>query len=237
MLESILLVYLFLANPNLNEAIALARTDNHEQSELILQNIQPNPQNEDTYNFFRFLNNFRMNNKTKAEIYASRINDPMLPVRYQVLTALMREDLKQWKEDDIGDIARDMAHVKDRLTNNDSGRTTKKIQDEIVKKLDKMIKDLEEPPPDKNQGSSAQQKQNPTPSQPLPDSALPQDGGTGKVDVVKLKKVTEQWGSLPPRERQQVLQELTQGMSARHREAIENYFRNLAEAQNKKRKN
>jgi len=34
---------------------------------------------------------------------------------------------------------------------------------------------------------------------------------------------------MPARERIQALQELTQGMSARHREAIENYFRNLAD--------
>jgi hypothetical protein len=32
---------------------------------------------------------------------------------------------------------------------------------------------------------------------------------------------------LPPREQQRALQELTNGMSARHREAIENYFRAL----------
>jgi hypothetical protein len=32
---------------------------------------------------------------------------------------------------------------------------------------------------------------------------------------------------MPPREQQRALQELTQGMSPRHREAIENYFQNL----------
>jgi hypothetical protein len=35
------------------------------------------------------------------------------------------------------------------------------------------------------------------------------------------------WGRLPPREQQRALQELTNGMSARHREAIENYFKAL----------
>lgn len=46
-----------------------------------------------------------------------------------------------------------------------------------------------------------------------------------------MRKVVEQWGRLPPREQARALQELTQGMSPRHREAIENYFRNLATAQ------
>jgi len=35
------------------------------------------------------------------------------------------------------------------------------------------------------------------------------------------------------RDREQALQELTRGMSARHREAIENYFRNLAQVPRK----
>ncbi|MBI3411716.1 MAG: hypothetical protein HY040_25580 [Planctomycetes bacterium] len=51
---------------------------------------------------------------------------------------------------------------------------------------------------------------------------------------MKIKKLVDQWGRMPPRERQQALQELTQGMSARHREAIENYFRNLAQAGTKR---
>lgn len=38
----------------------------------------------------------------------------------------------------------------------------------------------------------------------------------------------QEWGRLPPREQARALQELTAGLSPRHREAIENYFRNLA---------
>jgi hypothetical protein len=43
-----------------------------------------------------------------------------------------------------------------------------------------------------------------------------------------MSKLVQDWGRLPPREQQQALQQLTQGLSPRHREAIENYFRNLA---------
>ena len=58
-------------------------------------------------------------------------------------------------------------------------------------------------------------------------------GGPGLVDQKRLKTLVENWGSLPPREQARALQELTQGMSPRHREAIENYLRNLATAQRK----
>jgi hypothetical protein len=46
-----------------------------------------------------------------------------------------------------------------------------------------------------------------------------------------MKKLLDQWGKLPPREQARALQELTRGMSPKHREAIENYFRNIASAQ------
>jgi hypothetical protein len=54
--------------------------------------------------------------------------------------------------------------------------------------------------------------------------------GTGRVDPANMKKLVAEWGRMPPRDQARALQELTQGMSARHRQAIENYFRNLAMA-------
>jgi len=43
----------------------------------------------------------------------------------------------------------------------------------------------------------------------------------------------QEWGRLPAREQQEALQQLTQGLSPRHRETIENYFRNIAAARQK----
>ena len=64
----------------------------------------------------------------------------------------------------------------------------------------------------------------------MQDSQIANNGGTGQVDTAKLRKLVAEWGRLPPREQARALQELTQGMSPRHREAIENHFRNLAQA-------
>lgn len=68
----------------------------------------------------------------------------------------------------------------------------------------------------------------------MPDSNIANNGGRGTVDQAKMKKLAGQWGQLPPREQARALQELTRGMSQRHREAIENYFRNLAQVQTKR---
>ena len=64
-----------------------------------------------------------------------------------------------------------------------------------------------------------------------PAPAPEQQASSGRVDPQKMQKLLQQWGQLPPREQARALQELTRGMSPRHREAIENYFRNIAGAQ------
>jgi hypothetical protein len=66
------------------------------------------------------------------------------------------------------------------------------------------------------------------PTAPLQQPAGANNGGEGKVDPVKLKKAVEQWGILPPAERQQLLQQLTDGLSPADAAIIEAYFRNLA---------
>ena len=64
----------------------------------------------------------------------------------------------------------------------------------------------------------------------MPDSTLPPGGGTGRVDPVQFRKLLDGWGRMQARDQARAIQELTRGMSPRHREAIENYFRNLAQA-------
>ena len=68
----------------------------------------------------------------------------------------------------------------------------------------------------------------------MPDSNIANNGGAGQVDTAKLKKLVSEWGRLPPREQARAMAELTQGMSPRHREAIENYFRNVAQPNNRR---
>jgi predicted Fe-S protein YdhL (DUF1289 family) len=60
---------------------------------------------------------------------------------------------------------------------------------------------------------------------------LPNNGGTGRTDAVKLRKLEEGWGKMTEQERREALQQLeslTRGLSPAHQEAYRNYFRNLA---------
>jgi hypothetical protein len=63
----------------------------------------------------------------------------------------------------------------------------------------------------------------------MQDSQIATNSGPGHVSQKKFRDLQERWGNLPERERQRALQDLTAGLSSTHREAIENYFRKIAQ--------
>jgi hypothetical protein len=154
-----------------------------------------------------------------------------------------------WKTKDLGAIARKMENIERRLDLARGGPQTQKLQKEVIARLDELIKELENKAkqqqqqqgggggqggqkpqgcPEGGQPGSQPGSQNGPPTQPMQDSNIATNGGDGRVDPAKLRKLVDGWGRMGPREQARALQELTQGMSPRHREAIENYFRNLA---------
>jgi len=63
------------------------------------------------------------------------------------------------------------------------------------------------------------------------DSNIANNTDDGKAMDKKLKKIAEGWVRLPPKEQNRVIADLTRGLSAKNRIAIENYFRNIARTQ------
>ncbi len=232
----LLLVYFVLGSSlDVNRGIEISRSGDYEKSEKILENINVKSlQNRDTYTFYRFYNHFMMNHKKQAQKYLGQLEsgfDLNLPERYKVLTSLMKSEIELWAdEEDLSDVARDMRHIGDRLQTSNAGKKTQKIQQDVITKLDKMIKEKEDQLNQKNQANSqdsGNQNQKALPK-PLDESQIAKEGGKGIVNQPRIKNLAGRWGSLPPRDRQSALQEITQGLSARHREAVENYFKNLA---------
>ncbi len=178
------------------------------------------------------------------------------PERYKTVAALMLIDMHTWKDKDLGDIARKMDNIERRLEIARGGPETRRQQREVLNRLDEIIKKLENQDKNKKKkpgdgppkpgdgppgngddecpdGSKPGNKPGPpkgvNPSQtPAQDVGDPGGNSTGQVDPKAFKKLVADWGRLPPREQQRALQELTNGMLPRHREAIENYFRALS---------
>jgi hypothetical protein len=152
-----------------------------------------------------------------------------LPHRYVTLARLMEADIKPLKVDSLDEIARLMEDVRRRLALARAGKTVRDEEEQIVAKLEKMIEELE-----KQRQQQQQQKQqaaNPRgqrPNNPLDDSRAAELKAPGEVDPKNLGK-KDGWGNLPPKERQEVLQQIGRELPAHFRETIEEYFKRLAQ--------
>ena len=232
----------FRANLGLAFARALSQRRIHEEALAVLKKFRPEQVVDPVaYLFHRSVAEHALLNKAGATQSITRLLDDAIgsPERYKTVSALMLLDMQTWKDKDLGAIARKMENIERRLDLARGGPHTQKLQKEVLARLDELIKQLENKanqsgsggngggcPESGAPGSGPPSGNNPT--SPATDSGIATAGGTGRVDPVKMRKLSEEWGRMPPREQARALQELTQGLSARHRLAIENYFRNLA---------
>jgi len=64
----------------------------------------------------------------------------------------------------------------------------------------------------------------------MQDSNIAILAGQGLIGNRKLTKLAESWGKLPEKERAKAMRELTRDLPPAHRELIERYFKQIAEA-------
>jgi len=148
------------------------------------------------------------------------------PKRYISLAGLMQGDLQALKDDSLDHISRRMEDVERRLDLAQAGAKVRQIEDSIVESLDKMIEELEQ-----QQQQQQQQQQssggNQRSTQPAPDSRILGGSGPGQVDPKDVAQGGA-WGQLPPKKRQEALQQIGKEFPAHYREVVEQYFRKLA---------
>ncbi|NUQ61037.1 MAG: hypothetical protein HUU20_01015 [Pirellulales bacterium] len=148
------------------------------------------------------------------------------PKRYAAVAKLMKEDLKDLEEDTLDHIARRMEDIERRLELGRAGPKVRKVEDGVIESLDKLIKKLEEQQQQQQQQASSG-RGSMQPSSPAPDSQIM--GGKGKGEVTKRDVGHESgWGDLPPKQREEAMQQIGRDFPAHYRDAIEQYFRRLA---------
>jgi hypothetical protein len=155
------------------------------------------------------------------------------PERYKMVAALMHFDMQSWRDKDLGHVARLMDNIERRLDLYRGGPKTQEIQKKVVLRLDEMIEELEKQQCNcsGNCKGGKPNGKNVRSSSPATEDYLGGVGGPGKVDEKKFKELAEVWGKLPDKERAKAMLDLTRDMPARHRELIENYFKNLARSE------
>jgi len=145
------------------------------------------------------------------------------PRRYAAVARLMRADLKDLEPDSLDHIARRMDDVRRRLDLGHAGPKVRKIEDGVIESLDKLIEKLES----QRQQAAAAGSGNLQPARPAEESRPM--GGKGRGEVTKRKIGTKSgWGDLPPKQREEALQQIGREFPSHYRDAIEQYFRKLA---------
>lgn len=162
-----------------------------------------------------------------ARLLLERENE--IPTRYAQLARLIEADIAPLEADSLDEVARLMFDVHRRL---DLGRAGQRVRDEeqdIVDKLDKLIEQIEQQQQQQQQAQQSSEGQVPQGGQlqPMEDSQAAGGSGPGNVDN-KETGDRAGWGNLPPAQRQEALQRLTEELPSHYREVIEGYFRQLA---------
>jgi tetratricopeptide (TPR) repeat protein len=114
-----------------------------------------------------------------------------------------------------------------RLVHGDAGDVVRHRQQRAIELLDRLIEEAEQ-----NEQSGARGGSSPrgrAPQAPAPGSTLP--GGEareGTLEAARRADPAEIWGSMPPAQREQVLQALQESFPSRYRRLVEQYYEELA---------
>lgn len=149
------------------------------------------------------------------------------PRRFVAVAYLMQADLNALDPESLDHIARRMEDIQRRLDLGRGGPKVRKVEDGVVESLDKMIKKIEDEQNKQQQNQSNSLKSN----KPAQDSTPM--GGKAPGDVAKKNVGNKSgWGDLPPKERDEALQQMGREFPSHYRDVIEQYFRKLATEEN-----
>jgi hypothetical protein len=150
-----------------------------------------------------------------------------LPRRFHQVAELVERDLAALEDESLDHIARRMNDIRRRLAYGRAGQRVQAIERGVVESLDRKIDQLEEQQRQQQQAAQSQSSGQIQPSTPMQDSRLAPMQAPMQVDQRDIGHKSG-WGNLPPKEREQALQQIGRDFPAHYRDLIEQYFRELA---------
>lgn len=228
-LENSQLPPLVLNNLRLFVGQSLAQREMYDEALDMLGSLQPTDVVDPaSLLFYQSIGHYRLLQKDKCLPTVAKLmeNEAAIPRRYVTLARLMDADLRPLKVDSLDEVSRLMDDIARRLDFGRAGTTVRKEEDDVIAKLDKMIEELEKQQQQQQQQGSGSGNSS-SPSSPKQESTPGGVQGPGNVDPRNIGNRAG-WGNLPPKERQEVLQQISKDLPAHYREAIEEYFRKLA---------
>ena len=150
-------------------------------------------------------------------------HESRIPRRYAELARLMKGDIQPLEQESLDEISRIMRNIHNRLDLGRAGKRVRTEEEEVLEKLEKMIEQLEQ----QAQSSGGAGSGSLAPGNPASDSAPLGGTGPGDVNPKAIDKKFD-WGNLPPKERQEALQQISKDFPAHYRNVIEEYFKKIA---------
>jgi len=123
-------------------------------------------------------------------------------------------------------ITEDMSNVAADLTQLQTDKPVQKKQAGIVSRLDELIKMMEDE--QQKQSGKSGKRSGANPTKPMNDSQIVGGpGGQGELHAPKNSR--KDWGELPPKQREQILQSKTEGFPPGFEAVLQSYYRRLAQ--------
>ena len=151
-------------------------------------------------------------------------NETQIPRRYLDLAKLMQADMAPLESESLDEVSRMMRNIENRLDLGRVGQRVRTEEEDVIGKLDKMIDELEK---QAQQQASRGKAGGMNPFKPAGDSIAAGGKGPGDVDPKAIGKKSG-WGNLPPKQRQEALQQISKDFPPHYREVIEEYFKKIA---------
>lgn len=146
------------------------------------------------------------------------------PVRYTSVAGLMLADLEDLEQDSLDEISRMMDDINRRLDLGRAGPKVRKVEDDVIAKLDKIIEEIEKQQQQQQASAGGNTLQ---PTQPAQDSVPMTGKGPGQTNKRNIGSKAG-WGDLPDKQRQEAMQQIGKDFPSHYREVIEQYFRKIA---------
>ncbi|QEG35575.1 hypothetical protein [Bythopirellula goksoeyrii] len=166
--------------------------------------------------------------RSRAALVELLEQEDAIPVRYREVAELIEQDLASLQDESLDHVSRRMNDVRRRLDLGQAGKQVQVVEKGVVDSLDDLIKKIEEQQQQSSSSSGSAQS-----STPMQDSQLPSLKAPGKVDQKDIGNQAG-WGDLPPKEREEALQQIGREFPAHYRQLIEQYFRDLADENSKR---
>ncbi len=153
--------------------------------------------------------------------------------RLRVSARQILAELRRRRPERIGDVADLMAFAGRRLGHLDTGARVQERQQRAIDLLDQLIEEAEQREQSGGGGgggssSGGTPRGGQSPSNPMPDSALPGGGGEDmQLRSRRQARPGEAWGGMPPAERERILQQLRDSFPSRYRQLVEQYYEEL----------